>query len=65
MKKGESQSERDQQMLRRRKRLQTKGCGQPLVTGKDKEMDSPLKLLEGAQPCQHSDFDLVEPIENF
>lgn len=30
--------------------LQTKECGQPLETGKDKEMDCPLEPREGTQP---------------
>ena len=31
---------------------QTKECGRPLETEKDKKPNPPLEPLEGAQPCQ-------------
>lgn len=31
---------------------QTKECGRPLETEKDKQPNPPLEPLEGAQPCQ-------------
>lgn len=40
-----------------------KECRRPLEAGNGKEMDSPLELPEGTQPCRHLDFRTSYPPE--
>ena len=44
---------------------QVKECGQPLQSGKNKEVDSPLEPPVGTQSCQHLGLSPMRPTSDF